>query len=262
MENPFRALSKVNPQKEDGHREINNECYHALMAARLPGSVYQIVLTVIDRTWGFGKHDAPISLKDFTDATGLSRQGAIAAIKEAENLRIIIVSRATTTASIYLLNKHYDTWLASQPQLTSEDVQLVNPNLPDQSTPVDQSSQPQLTSASQVATPAAEPIKKEKETIKETIKESGPKKKRCLFDNILMTEPEYNKLVAQFGEDGTRDRLENLSLYKKSRGKKYASDYATILTWEKKDRKGGQGGTHQGSPRQLRPRESYSKPED
>jgi len=158
MKNPWRDISKVNPQKENGHRQIANDCFKAIIAAKLPGAVYQIIFTIIDRTWGYGKHDAPISLGSFQSSTGLSRQGVISAIKQAENLRIIIVSREKKAGSIYMINKHWDTWLASQPQLTSEDAKLVNHSLLGQSTTVDYPSQPPLTIASQVVTPTTEII--------------------------------------------------------------------------------------------------------
>jgi len=91
----------------------------------------------------------------------------------------------------------------------------------------------------------------------------GTKKKNYYFDNILLSEDEYQKLVKRFGEAGTKDRLEALSLYKKSRGKRYASDYATVLSWAHRERKeGGQSGTYRQGPQQLRPRDSYTKPED
>jgi len=95
------------------------------------------------------------------------------------------------------------------------------------------------------------------------IKEGITKKKNYCFDNILLTEEEYQKLVERFGEAGTKDRLENLSLYKKSKGKRYSSDYATILAWEKRDEKGkgAEGGAHQQRPRALKQRGSYRSPE-
>lgn len=93
-----------------------------------------------------------------------------------------------------------------------------------------------------------------------TIKNIQSKKRNYFFDNILLTEEEYQKLVERFGEAGTKDRLENLSLYKKSKGKRYASDYATVLAWEKRDKKGGSDGTHRQSPRKLPTK--YRTPEE
>ena len=50
-----------------------------------------------------------------------------------------------------------------------------------------------------------------------------------------MTREEHQKLIERFGEAGTRDKIENLSLYIASKGDKYKNHYATILAWEKRD---------------------------
>jgi hypothetical protein len=65
------------------------------------------------------------------------------------------------------------------------------------------------------------------------VKESKKKYK----EYVSMTTTEYQKLVDQFGEEGTQDRIENLNLYKGSNGKKYKDDYMTILAWERKNKK-------------------------
>jgi hypothetical protein len=46
-----------------------------------------------------------------------------------------------------------------------------------------------------------------------------------------------DRLIEQFGEAGTKEKIENLNLYKGSTGKKYKSDYLTILSWERKNSK-------------------------
>lgn len=77
-----------------------------------------------------------------------------------------------------------------------------------------------------------------------------------------MTREEHQKLIEKFGEEGTRDRVENLSLYIASRGDKYKDHYATILAWDKRDRKGGSDGTYR---RNIRPRQLpkiYRSPEE
>lgn len=63
------------------------------------------------------------------------------------------------------------------------------------------------------------------------------KKTTYFFGNILLFEEEYQKLVERFGEVGAKDKLEALSLYKWSHGKKYDSDYYTVLSWARKDEK-------------------------
>ena len=55
------------------------------------------------------------------------------------------------------------------------------------------------------------------------------------FQNVFLLGEEYKKLVERFGEDSTKNRIESLSGYVASTGKKYKSHYATILSWAKSD---------------------------
>lgn len=81
----------------------------------------------------------------------------------------------------------------------------------------------------------------EKPTAKSTQKKRKEKKvketKTKYAEFVSMTQSEYQKLVEQFGEEGTKDRIENLSLYKGSKGRSYKDDYMTILSWERKNNK-------------------------
>ncbi len=75
----------------------------------------------------------------------------------------------------------------------------------------------------------------EKEIDKPKRKKATPSKKKfgCL-DNVLLTQDEHVKLSERFPDD-LDDRIERLSLYVESTGKKYKSHYATIIMWAKKD---------------------------
>ena len=48
---------------------------------------------------------------------------------------------------------------------------------------------------------------------------------------VSLTEPEYQKLIDKYGEEVTRRAIEILNNYKGSSGKKYVSDYMTMLNW-------------------------------
>jgi len=54
---------------------------------------------------------------------------------------------------------------------------------------------------------------------------------------VKMTEKEHEKLIEEFGETKTAEMIERLNLYKGSKGKKYDSDYLTILSWDRKDKR-------------------------
>lgn len=108
-----------------GFRKIDNELFWALIAAQLPGAVYQIVLTVVDLTIGFRQERAPISLSRFQERTRLSRQSVTLAIKQAEQRRIISTERHSTKVTIYALNTDVSQWLTSQPNHPSGEGELV-----------------------------------------------------------------------------------------------------------------------------------------
>jgi len=69
--------------------------------------------------------------------------------------------------------------------------------------------------------------------------ESGVDKnpKTVYADKVSLSEEEYTKLISRFGEDGTKKRIDRLSHYKLSSGRRYKSDYGTILKWEDMDEK-------------------------
>lgn len=55
------------------------------------------------------------------------------------------------------------------------------------------------------------------------------------FKNVLLTDDEYQKLKDRFPNDLSQ-RIERVSDYVASTGKKYKSHYATIISWAKKDK--------------------------
>jgi hypothetical protein len=62
----------------------------------------------------------------------------------------------------------------------------------------------------------------------------GEKKKYGEFKNVLLTDDEHKKLEERFNSS-LKDRIEALSSYMASKGKRYSSHYATILAWERKN---------------------------
>ena len=77
-------------------------------------------------------------------------------------------------------------------------------------------------------------------------KKKKPKKKQYATF-VKLSEDEYKKLIEQFGKAGADDWIERLNLYKGSKGRKYKSDYMTILSWERRDRAKGQQNTYNNS---------------
>jgi len=57
-----------------------------------------------------------------------------------------------------------------------------------------------------------------------------------IVKSVFLTTAEHSQLIEKFGEVKAKDKIEALSLYKCSKGKKYSDDYATILNWDRKDK--------------------------
>ncbi len=119
MNNPWAKISLVNPQREDGNRQINNEVFAALVRADLTGAEYKICLAVIGKTWGFNKPSDFISRSQFRQLTGLSEEAIRKAIRDLKKRRIIHYRLSknkkggygNTPLNEFLFNKHYDTWI-------------------------------------------------------------------------------------------------------------------------------------------------------
>jgi hypothetical protein len=88
------------------------------------------------------------------------------------------------------------------------------------------------------------------------IKEKNNKDIYIKCQHLSMTKEEYEKLVAEYGEEAVKDKLEGAENY--ANLKKYKSLYLTINKWLKKDnQKGGsQSGTDTG---QSQPDHKYDK---
>jgi hypothetical protein len=57
------------------------------------------------------------------------------------------------------------------------------------------------------------------------------------FKNVSLSEEEYLRLVDKIGESVRDALIESLSEYMASKGKRYKSHYATILSWHRKEQK-------------------------
>ena len=77
-----------------------------------------------------------------------------------------------------------------------------------------------------------------KGSVGEDIEEAEPPKptrhKYGMYENVLLTDEDYEKLIAEFPTDWP-GRVERLSEYIASTGKKYKNHLATIRSWARKD---------------------------
>jgi hypothetical protein len=96
----------------------------------------------------------------------------------------------------------------------------------------------------------------------EKVESKTPKRAYGEFKNVMLTNEEYAKLVEKFGEAGASYRIEHLSGALESKGYRYKSHYATILTWERMDEKRReQSGAHkQGTSQKGRYKDAATRP--
>lgn len=75
----------------------------------------------------------------------------------------------------------------------------------------------------------------EKESEKEKRKEKPARHQYGEYNNVLLSDDDLTKLQSEFPTDW-KTRIERLSSYKKSTGKVYKDDLATIRNWARRDR--------------------------
>lgn len=80
------------------------------------------------------------------------------------------------------------------------------------------------------------------------------------FNNVKLKKNDYNKLILKFGENGTKERIENLSQAIASKGYRYKDHYATILTWDRKNPKPLQTTIKESPPPEIIPKDFVPDP--
>ncbi len=242
MQNPYKSKSVANPQLENGYTPIANEILEKLARLSLSSNQWQVLLVIIRKTYGFHKKVDYIANFQIGTATGLGKT-VVSRILRNLNDRHIITSKGKVVG----LQKDWGKWqgLSFQPPLDSKLAGQLTPqevsSIANQSK---QSSQPELAKQSTKVS-SSEDTQKIKDTLtKETIqKKDASNKKYGEFNNVSLSDNEYEKLKDKFSEAGANERIETLSAAIASKGYKYKSHYATILSWDRRDlkKKGASG---------------------
>jgi len=219
------------PRLENGFTQIANEILEHLVRMHLSPNQWQVLLCIIRRTYGFHKKVDYIANIQIGEATGLGKTVVSRALHDLVDIGII-----TKVGKRLGFQKDWEQWrgLAIQLALEVSNSDNITPKVSNIA-----NTEKLAISSSELAklstkVSSSEDTQKIKETIqKKTIYIAYPE-----YANVnKMTEEEHHKLIERFGEEHTRDMVENLSLYIASKGDKYRNHYATILSWEKKDRK-------------------------
>jgi len=86
----------------------------------------------------------------------------------------------------------------------------------------------------------------------EKVESKTDKKPYGEFKNVMLTDEEHQKLIERFGPKLAEVKIEHLSSGVASKGYRYKSHYATILTWDRMDAKRGMSNGQTGQPKQQR----------
>jgi len=235
----------ANPQPTDAHIRIAHSINEAIMLRHFTKRQRKVLDLVLRLSWGCGKKSAFIPRQKDFQVVGIG-EGHI----KAELDWLTISKVITIEGSNYSFNKNFDDWQVSrvnpfQPEKLTE---LVSLNLKE-TYQNGKSNKPELTETGSENLPKQEEstyrnrksatpeLASPKESIKENINKDIYKKRHGEFNNVLLSDEEYKKLVERLGEARVKDLIEALSLHKKSNGKRYEDDYATILNWARREDK-------------------------
>lgn len=101
----------ANPQLEDGYIRIANEIWQALRKIRIPGEAMQILMVILEETYGWNRKEAMIQNKTFVEKTGISKQHVNRAISKLTELNLVkVAQKGYSIAPTYCFNKDYATW--------------------------------------------------------------------------------------------------------------------------------------------------------
>ena len=134
------------PQKEKGFLQIasgksGNDILHALVSMKLNGTEYQIMLTVIRKTWGWNKKEDWISISQFEKITNKSRRYIIDTITSLVKKRLLVKKTSlgkTTTLSVQKDITLWDTRLVKKTSLVKKRIptsEVLSPQLVNNTSP-------------------------------------------------------------------------------------------------------------------------------
>lgn len=222
----------ASPQKENGFTPIANELLEAITKANISGGEYKIFHIVLRLTYGWKKKSDQISLKTFSEKSGMHRTSVCRAINALVSKNILgSLQNATTPgkksmeATTYWIEKDYEKW-KSLPSRTNA---TTPPSLQN-------ATRGSLQNAQKVVSKTL-PSKEIK--LKKVVKERQPPKKTFGDGkHVKLTEEEHQNLIADLGQKTTDLYISELDDYIGSKGDKYKSHWHTIRSWYRRKNPG------------------------
>lgn len=102
----------ASPQVEEGFTRIANEVLDKLIQAPLGATELRCVLAIIRRSWGWGKREAEIALKQFAELTARDVESIRDALSSLQKKRVIAQVRppAFNIAATWSVEKNWELW--------------------------------------------------------------------------------------------------------------------------------------------------------
>lgn len=244
------------PELENGFTQIANEILEKLVRMHLAPNQWQVLLCIIRKTYGFHKKVDYIANFQIGEATGLGKTVISRCLSGLGEMGLI-----TRKGKYIGFQKDWEKWkgLTFQTPMGLAEESTSGAELAEPLTSTELAEP--LTELAEQVTKVSTPVVAQKikhTTQKKTIYIAYPE-----FKNVnKMSEEEHHKLIDRFGEEKVKDMVENLSLYIASKGDKYKNHYATILSWEKKDRKEAANGAHRRNNKGRELPTHYRSPEE
>lgn len=261
------------PQIENGHTKIANELVEALARHNLSAYESRVLWCIFRKTYGWNKKTDRVSYTQFAAATGIDRRHISRAINSLKS-RSIIICNGRGYDLEYGIQKNYELWDLTPKEATVIDTNLGNGLTPKEAMNTDNNLTPiqgDLTPIQGGALPkeATNLTPKEATTkaIKHLTKDTIQKKVYGEFENVFLTDRDYQLLVKRLTEPMAKEWIETLSSGMAANPKKYKYDdhRAAILQWERRDRKEvQQNGAYRGNNKRigtrLPDRNAYTEP--
>ena len=108
-----------NPQIENGYTRLANELMDAIIAFDFSKRQYKILLSVIRKTYGYGKKTDDISTRQVAEMTGIDQGHCVRTINELCEMKVMLKQHGQY-GQVLEINKHFDKWTRCQNSITPQ----------------------------------------------------------------------------------------------------------------------------------------------
>ncbi len=103
--------SEDRPQLEQGYTRIANALFKGILEYPFRGGELRLVLAVIRLTYGWGRKEAVLKIRELALVSGLSHRHAKRLIKHLVRDRVLLRQPINRVKVVIGLNKEFSTWL-------------------------------------------------------------------------------------------------------------------------------------------------------